>query len=208
MNGPAGPIVVVKLGGSLLDWPGWPTRLVAFLANLPDDPRVVLVVGGGRFADILRDLDETHGLGEATAHALALRVLDTTAYLAAALLPDSRVVADLADLAAAWTLGLLPILAPRRFLDRDDQSPDPLPHRWTTTTDSIAARVATHLGAAHLVLLKSRPLPPEATDWTTAATLGLVDPEFARRIGGDFQVKFFNLRRGDFQEDASSSSSD
>ena len=194
MTRPDGPIVVVKLGGSLLAWPEWPPRLAAWLASRPAI-RPVLVVGGGRFADVLRDLDQTHALGEARAHALALRILDTTAHLAAALLPGSEVVTEVEHLPRTWVAGRLPILTPRRFLDRDDrESLDPLPHAWTTTTDSIAARVATRLDAAELVLLKSTPLPPAVTTWETAATLGLVDPEFPRAAGKIPQVRFVALQ--------------
>ena len=67
-----------------------------------------------------------------------------------------------------------PILAPRRFLDVDDRSPDPLPHAWTTTTDAIAARLAVRLGASELVLLKSASIPP-GLDLEAASRIGLVD---------------------------------
>ena len=190
------PVVIVKLGGSLLDWPEWPERLTAFLASLPD-LQPVLVVGGGRFADVLRGLDQVHGLGEARSHALAMRVLDTTAHLAAALLPGSVVITDPAEIPWIWDEGNLPILAPRRFLDRDDHdSPDPLPHAWTTTTDSIAARLARHLRAA-LILLKSTPAPPENPDWPTLARLGLVDPEFPRAVAGVAKVSIVCLKDRD-----------
>ena len=86
-----GPILVVKLGGSLLDWPEWPARLLAFLATRPGR-RAVLVVGGGRFADALRELDRLHALGEERSHVLALHALDLTAEVAAALLPGAAVV--------------------------------------------------------------------------------------------------------------------
>ena len=188
--------VVLKLGGSLLDWPDWPGRLTSFLAGLPDF-QPVLIVGGGRFADVLRDLDRLHNLGETQSHALALRVLDTTAHLAATLLPGSIVVDNLAQIASIHDQGKLPILAPRRFLDRDDhESPDPLPHAWTTTTDSIAARLARHLRAA-LILLKSVPRPPGVTDWPTLARLGLVDPEFPRAVAGVAKVSIVCLKDQD-----------
>ena len=176
-----GPILVIKLGGSLLDCPAWPDRLARFLASRPE-ARPVLIVGGGKFADALRDLDSIHALGEPRSHALALRILDATAHIAAALLPGSVVVDEVDDLPEVWAAGSTPILAPRRFLDLDDLSPDPLPHAWTTTTDSIAARVAVRLGASELILLKSCPLPPGAQTWEAAAALGLVDPEFPRAV--------------------------
>ena len=62
-----------------------------------------------------------------------------------------------------------------------------------TTTDSIAARVADHLGAAELALLKSADLPP-GTDRTSAARLGLVDPLFPLVARGLGCVTYRNLR--------------
>jgi aspartokinase-like uncharacterized kinase len=82
--------VVIKVGGSLLDWPGLPARLAEVLAG--QTRRVVLIVGGGRAVDWVRDLDRWHGLGEERAHALALRALDLTAHLLAALVPGLEVV--------------------------------------------------------------------------------------------------------------------
>ncbi len=187
------PLLVVKLGGSLLDWPDWPGCLTRYLASRPD-VRPVLVIGGGRFADVLRDLDHLHGLGEARSHALALQILDTTAHLAAALLPGSVVVTDLAEIRATHELGQVPIFAPRSFLDRQDQeAADPLPHAWSTTTDSIAARLAREV-RAELVLLKSCPLPADCPDWTTAARLGLVDLEFPRAVVGVAKVSILCFR--------------
>lgn len=191
-----GPIVVVKLGGSLLGRPEWPGRLASFLNNRPVD-RVVVIVGGGPFADLLRGFDQAHALGEVRSHALALRLLDATARIAAALLPGSVVAEELDELTEIWEAGKIPILAPRRFLDGDDQSPDPLPHAWTTTTDSIAARVARHLAASELVLLKSVPLPPDATTWEAAAALELVDPEFPRAVRNGPLVRFVDFRDPD-----------
>jgi 5-(aminomethyl)-3-furanmethanol phosphate kinase len=186
-------LVVVKVGGSLLDWPGLPGRLSDYLESRQGD-RLVLVVGGGRFADALRHLDSTHALGEARSHALALHVLGLTARVVADLVPGLEVVEELEGLPEVWSRGMVPVLASRRFLAEDDRSPDPLPHAWTTTTDSIAARVAVRLGAKELVLLKSTELP-EGCNRSEAARLGLVDPEFPTAAEGVPVVIFHNLRR-------------
>jgi 5-(aminomethyl)-3-furanmethanol phosphate kinase len=184
--------VVVKVGGSLLDWPEFPASLAAYLARRAAE-RLVLVVGGGRFADALRHLDSTHALGEARSHALALHVLGLTARVVADLVPGLEVVEELEGLPSAWSRGMVPVLAPRRFLDDDDRSPDPLPHAWTTTTDSIAARVAVRVGAGELVLLKSADLP-EGCNLAEAPRLGLLDPEFPRASEGVPLVTYRNLR--------------
>jgi len=186
------PDAVVKVGGSLLDWPGLAAGLAGYLGARRGD-RLVLVVGGGRFADALRDLDARQGLGEARSHALALRVLDVTARALAAIAPGLVVVEEVADLPPAWASGRVPILAPRRFLDADDRSPGPLPHTWATTTDAIAARLAARLGARELALLKAAPLP-EGTDLIEAARLGLVDPETPAAAAGLAVVTYRDLR--------------
>ena len=185
-------LVVVKVGGSLLDWPGLPTRLGELLARSGDD-RPVLIVGGGRFVDGVRDLDQIHQIGEARSHSLALHALDFTARVLAALMPTLVVIDGPERLAEVWERKEVPILAPRRFLDADDRLPDPLPHAWTTTSDSIAARVAVRLGASELILLKSAPLPSGCSR-EEAARLGLVDPEFARASEELPAVSYVNLR--------------
>ena len=131
-------------------------------------------------------MDQIHGLGDLRAHRLAIGALDLTAELLAAIVPGSAVVHRPEALRSIWNLGKLPILSPGRFLeDHDDRGPDPLPASWDVTSDSIAARIAIHLNASRLILLKSRALP-RGPDWPEAASLGLVDPMFpavARRLG-------------------------
>jgi aspartokinase-like uncharacterized kinase len=184
--------VVIKVGGSLLDWPGLPARLAEVLAG--QTRPVVLIVGGGRAADWVRDLDRWHGLGEEPAHALALHALDLTAHLLAALVPGLEVVPGIDVLGAVWRSDRLPILAPRTFLEEEDRlAPDPLPRSWAVTSDSIAARVAVRLDAEELLLLKSAPLPP-GTGRAEAARLGLVDPTFPAVARGLGCVLYLNLR--------------
>jgi aspartokinase-like uncharacterized kinase len=190
--------VVIKVGGSLLDWPELPARLNWYLERRRGQ-RLVLIAGGGRFADVLRELDRVHGLGEERSHALALRILDATSHLLAALVAGSRVVDALEQFEPVWQAGEIPVLAPRNFLDRDGRSPDPLPHTWATTTDSIAARVATRIEADELVLLKSA-TPPEGASRVEAVRLGLVDPEFAAAARGLRVVKSVGLRENTMRE--------
>jgi len=187
------PTVVIKVGGSLLGWPLLPRRLEDYLAGRAEG-RPVLVVGGGPAADWVRLLDRDHNLGPARSHALALRALDLTAHVLAGVVPGLEVLDDPGALAACWSSGRIPVLAPRRFLDADDrEAPDPLPHTWDVTTDAIAARLAVFLGAPELVLLKSAPIPP-GTDRAEAARLGLVDPAFVAASRRLARVTYVNLR--------------
>ena len=123
-------------------------------------------------------MDQIHGLGDLRAHRLAIEALDLTAELLAAIVPAPPWSTGLKRLRSIWNLGRLPILSPGRFLeDHDDRGADPLPASWDVTSDSIAARIAIHLDASRLILLKSRAVP-RGGGLAEAASLGLVDPMF------------------------------
>jgi 5-(aminomethyl)-3-furanmethanol phosphate kinase len=193
---PDGPAVerapiVVKIGGSLLIWDELPARLNAFL-NEHAKQKLVFVVGGGRVVDEIRRLDQIHVLGEERAHALAIRALDVTAAILADLVPGLVVLDQVEKFGTVWSAGGAPVLAPRKFLDSDDSSPDALPHAWTVTSDSIAARVADRLRASDLILLKSAPAPENAT-MNEVARLGLVDAFFPVACHNLTQVSYINL---------------
>ncbi|MCA1686390.1 MAG: uridylate kinase [Planctomycetia bacterium] len=189
----APPTVVIKVGGSLLGWTEFPARLRAYLDDSASD-RILLIVGGGRAADFVRELDSVHGIGEKRSHGLALRALDLTAHAAAALVPGLTVVTRPDDRFRAWERGLVPVLAPRWFLENVDRpSGTPLPESWAVTTDSIAARVAVTLGAEELRLLKSVGLGG-VSDRAEAASRGLVDPEFPECSSPLRRLAVVNLR--------------
>jgi 5-(aminomethyl)-3-furanmethanol phosphate kinase len=196
-------LTVIKVGGSLLDWPGLPGRLTEFLdgrrTSKPAE-RLALIAGGGPAADLIRTLDRIHGLGDQTAHVLALHALDLTAIVLAAIVPGSQAVDRIEALTGAWDAGVVPILAPRPFLSVIDQPGsgsglDPLPASWDVTSDSIAARIAVYLEADALIMLKSASLPPGASrDIDTAARLGFVDPTFPAAARAMPRVAYLNLR--------------
>jgi aspartokinase-like uncharacterized kinase len=193
-------VSVVKVGGSLFDWPELPARWTRFLQTRSaeiGEERTVLIAGGGPAADLVRLVDRVHGLGDECAHRLALHALDLTAKLLANVLNEEYVVVDsLSAVPAIWREGCVPVLAPRRFMTEIDRKrPDPLPESWDVTSDAISARVAAHLQADCLVLIKSAPLPPGASR-RDAAALGLVDPIFPRVTQTLSRVEYVNLRDG------------
>jgi len=187
--------VVVKVGGSLYDLPDLGQRLAAWLQTLTA-PKVLLVPGGGVTADVVRDLDRCHHLGEATAHELALRSLTLNAWLLAALLERTAIgnVPVCNPLFSPLT-DRVSLLDAHAFCESDaHDNPDALPPCWEATSDSVAARVALILGASELVLLKSVTIA-EPCDWTETARLGVVDPILCRILeGARLRVRVVNLR--------------
>jgi aspartokinase-like uncharacterized kinase len=187
--------IVVKVGGSLLELPGLGPKLAAWLGTL-GQREVLLVPGGGTAADMVRDLDQRHGLGEEASHWLALRSLTLTAHLVAAILSPSQpatVVERIEDAPPLWQQGVVPVLDLHAFALQDELRPDHLPHGWNVTSDSLAARVAYVAGARALVLLKSATIPPEMS-WEEAGRQGYVDPYFAQAVGRGVRVRAVNLR--------------
>ena len=186
-------IVVIKVGGSLFDWPEFGPRLRDLLATL-EGQNVLLVPGGGPAANAVRIYDRAHSLGQEAAHWLALRALTLNAQLLAGLLqPVAQVVEGLNAARSSWRRGGCPLLDLYRFARGDEGRPDRLPHTWAVTSDSLAARVAAVAGAERLLLLKSA--PPPVADWAEAGRLGYVDPMFAPTIAGaTFAVDAINLR--------------
>ncbi len=190
-------LTVVKVGGSLLDWTELPTRLVDFLQEQllrAPDCHVILIAGGGRAADLVRDLDRIHRIGDEVAHRLAIRAMDLSGMFLAAMLPGSITVDRLEALPDAWIAGRIPILLAGPILEKIERpGVVHLPMTWDTTSDSIAARIAVHLRAESLILLKSASLPP-GTCRDEAARLHWVDRHFPEVSNGITYVAYFNPR--------------
>jgi aspartokinase-like uncharacterized kinase len=188
---------VVKVGGSLYDWPDLAPRLHEWLVDQWNcDMGVLVIPGGGLTAEAVRQLDRSHELGDEKAHWLALRALTLNAHFLASLLPYACVIGEVKDCERIWSEGRVPILDVHEFACADDNSSGRLSHTWAVTSDALAARIAVVTRARHLVLLKSTTIPPEVS-WTEAGQLGLVDEMFAdvlRDAPTDLRVSAVNLR--------------
>jgi len=162
---------VVKLGGSL-EREGLLSPLLKVLASVARDGQGPLVIpGGGRFADAVREACARDDPGPDAAHWAAVHAIDQLAHLLVGWTEGAALVASAGDAQAAAAAGRLAILAPDAWLRRED----PRPHSWDVTGDSIAAWIAHRLGASRLVLVKS--VPPAGADVTLEdlARRGIVD---------------------------------
>lgn len=182
------PLVVFKLGGSLLERPGLAVMLREILARR-ENSGVVLVVGGGRTADLVRDWDRDHSLGDEAAHWLALDAMRLNEQLIRILLPEARPVRSAQQVTAALGDRVPALLCADCFIRWGESAGHtPLPRSWQTSSDSIAAWTADLLEASELVLIKSISIPTKMS-FEEAAAERLVDPVFPtiakrlRRIG-------------------------
>jgi aspartokinase-like uncharacterized kinase len=185
--------LVVKVGGSLCDWPELGKELPRWLSeNAP--PETLIVAGGGPMVERVRDLYESHRIDDEGAHWLALAAMNVTADLLIKLLADKRLVrvASAQDCVASWARGEWPTLDAILFAQHDDCNPSALPHSWDATSDSVAARLA-ELLAADLVLLKSADPPPgDFAAWSAAGYVDAHCPLIVSRA--KLTVRAVNLR--------------
>jgi aspartokinase-like uncharacterized kinase len=161
------PISVVKVGGSLLTWAGLSRRLRGWLSeNRTARPQthVVLISGGGQWVETIRAIDAQHPLGEEPAHWICVSLMDVTAGLLGAMLPELLIVDSWVDLKRRLAEPGVTLLRPSEFVSRVE--PDfpgmRLPADWSVTSDAIAGRLAIALAADELVLLKSAPPPVDS----------------------------------------------
>src|SRR5258706_2902587 len=185
--------IVVKMGGGVLAHAGHLDAALAAIGAAGRERRLLIVPGGGPFADAVREVDRRIGISADAAHWMALLAMDQYAHLVAARLAGSVLVTKRHEIGAALDAAVrqIPVLAPYRWL----READPLPHDWSVTSDSISAWIAARVDARRLVLVKppgARVQLPHGTGATgfgetaqKAAASELVDAHFPRALPPD-----------------------
>ena len=147
---PAEPICVVKIGGGLSAIPGALNLVCATVGEAARGQRLLIVPGGGPFADGVREFQIRIGVSEEAAHWMALLAMDQYAYALAERIGGCVLLEEPGLIPAALKAGHPVVLAPSRWM----RHADVLPHGWDVTSDSIAAFVAGALDARGLILIK------------------------------------------------------
>ncbi|MBI2937340.1 MAG: uridylate kinase [Thaumarchaeota archaeon] len=145
-------VSVVKIGGSLLSYPKDLQALCQRLGELSGEHDLLIVPGGGPFADAVRKVYSEMELPEATAHRMAVLAIDQYGILLQSILGDSaQTIEYFSEADACFEDGQAAVLLASQMM-RADRS---LPKSWDVTSDSIAAYVAGKVDAEMLVLVKS-----------------------------------------------------
>ena len=175
---------VVKLGGSLLgasELKGW-LDVLAGRHNV----RLVIVPGGGIFAEAVREAQSISGFGDAEAHHLALLAMDQYALALNAMQPSLRTASTDLEIIEGCRQHRVILWLPSKMVLANET----LPKSWELTSDSIAAWLAAKLHAERLVLVKTIPPPEDATTLDQLSLAGYVDacfPEYASHLGCPIQ---------------------
>ncbi len=133
---------VVKIGGSL-----FPNHAIE-LARKLKDTNSVIILGGGEFANLIRQYDEEIKFSQEANHWTAIDCMDIIAKLVNDKVESTRLVYSIEEVKKVSDDGFTPIFVVSEFL-RDE---DPFECSWDVTSDSIAAYVA-HLLNANLLIV-------------------------------------------------------
>lgn len=169
---------VVKLGGSLLR----SDHLQAWLDALGcyGGGRVVVVPGGGVFADQVRAAQLQWGCDDRTAHHMALLAMEQYGVLMTGLRTDLVAAGSPRALAQALDRAQVPVWLPRDMV----LAAPGLPASWALTSDSLAAWLARELGAEGLLLVKCCELDAQGLNCEGLTRSGVVDPLFCEYACG------------------------
>ncbi|SAK69479.1 Amino acid kinase family protein [Caballeronia fortuita] len=140
---------VVKIGGSLSHDPAlreWLTRLWEVGGG-----RVVIVPGGGDFADAVRQYQQEWHFDDLAAHNMCLLAMAQYAILMQGVVPELVLASNEERIRRALRDGRVAVWVPTDLMRA---TPDSMTN-WDTTSDSLAAWLSSLLNAERLVIVKS-----------------------------------------------------
>lgn len=141
--------IVVKVGGSLALHSQNLRNLCDKLNEASKTHKLIIVPGGGEFADKVREYDKQFHLSNKAAHQMAILAMDQYGYMLSDLIPNSFLVRKIENLQKTLDAGRTAIFLPSDFF----LSSDPLENSWDVTSDSIAVYIAGQLDVCRVVLV-------------------------------------------------------
>jgi dihydroneopterin aldolase len=161
-------LTVVKVGGSFAHY-----RRLAELASAlaGGGGRVVVVPGGGPFADCVRKEQPRIGFDDRAAHRMALLAMAEFGYALASLSPMLVPAPSLAAVRDIVGERAVPVWLPFELLE----SRADVPENWHLTSDSLSVWLCRRIAAGRLIFLK-RAAPPAEPSLSDLSTRGILDP--------------------------------
>lgn len=141
------------------------------------DGRVVIVPGGGIFADAVRESQKRSGSTDAIAHKLAVMAMDQYGVMMSGLNPALVTAESELEIAERGWQHRAIVWLPSKMVCADDT----IPANWQVTSDSLAAWLASKLNAKNLILVKPSRPPSDQVSVESLIKDGTVDGHF-----GDF----------------------
>jgi aspartokinase-like uncharacterized kinase len=165
---------VVKLGGSLFT----SRYLRDWLTALAEAESVIIVPGGGPFADQVRAAQQQFRFDDSTAHTMALLAMEQFGRMLCGLQPGLVPASDPTRMRQRLARGETAVWMPTAMAMADPR----IKHSWEVTSDSLAAWLCAQLGADKLLLVKSLALDSELVSVDELTEEEVIDNQFGRYL--------------------------
>ena len=127
---------------------------LASIESLATNTNIIIVPGGGEFADKVRETQALCKFDDQYAHRMALLAMSQYGYLLAGINPRLQIVEDIDALPLNLSMKMPLLWLPTTLIQDDSE----IPSSWDFTSDSIALWLAIKLAAHRLILVKSKDL--------------------------------------------------
>ncbi|MBD3338398.1 MAG: hypothetical protein GF353_04785, partial [Candidatus Lokiarchaeota archaeon] len=144
-------IILAKIGGKILNNKKSVDSVISQFENLYTKhyaTKIILIPGGGVYADFIRLLDKKLGFSVEQAHWMAIYAMNQNGIELCEKYRDFSCESDF-SIIKARSQGLY-VFLPYNYLFEIDS----LPHSWQVTSDSIAMFIAIKLGLNYCYLIK------------------------------------------------------
>ena len=145
-------MITIKFGGSLTKDKKVLENLCREIENLSRNYDLVIVPGGGEFADLVRDYDKKLNLPTEISPKMAILAIDQAGFLISKSFKNPVFIHELNGFRNYNKIkNKVKIFIPSKFLFEVPESE--LKHSWDITSDSISAYIAEKLNAEKLIIL-------------------------------------------------------
>jgi 5-(aminomethyl)-3-furanmethanol phosphate kinase len=148
------------------------------IQSLATMTNIIIVPGGGEFADKVREMQTLLKFDNQVAHRLALLAMSQYGYLLAGMSKNIQLVEDLGVLSSNLNRRK-PLLWLPMSLTKDESE---IPASWDFTSDSIALWLAIKLAASKLILVKAKVFNQKETSLNEHIDNGDLDQGFQELV--------------------------
>ena len=142
---------IFKIGGTILENPIYLKNTFTQLHQLVLEnffKAIIIIPGGGSYANFVREIDKELNIGDTIAHWMAIYTMNYNGYIIRQNYPSIILIEKIDDLKTADQA--ISLFLPFKYLKKND----PLPHSWDVTSDSITLYIAHKLDLRECFLIK------------------------------------------------------
>ena len=166
------------------------------IESLSKKQTIVIVPGGGEFADDVRRLQKQYGFDDVIAHKMALLAMSQYGYFLQGIQADLAIIQDYKQCLEAQHGNNRPFL----WIPLDIMNgASGIEASWDYTSDSIALWLAIKLNAAQLILVKSAPLTATETTLDVLMESDCLDKGF-QRFSDQFSGEIYCLQKSQVEQ--------